>query len=81
MKTLKLEEEFKQGEFTFIQKEKNDVAYMYEAKHSSGSIVYEVFRRVLEGNKETYPDENAFGDWAWTFNCPEEAFVKFKNIT
>ena len=54
--------------FAFTQIEKTASCYIYEVK-SEGTIYYEVFKR-MENTRfgcVSYPTNNAFGNWAWTY--------------
>ena len=54
--------------FAFTQIEKSASCYIYEVKTES-SKYYEIFKRV-ENTRfgcVSYPTNNAFGRWAWTY--------------
>lgn len=70
--------------FHFIQKMKNDYAYLYEV-HNPNVVEphYEVFERRVNTMYDcvSYPKSNAFGVWAWCIVSYDRALEKFKEIT
>lgn len=88
MEVKDLKEEFEgTGEvkgFKFIQKAKNDVAYLYEV-HVTDVVEchYEVFEKRINTmfNCVSYPKANAFGVWAWCIFDYNRAVEKFKELS
>lgn len=88
MEIKDLKEEFEgTGEvkgFKFIQKMRNDVAYLYEV-HNPDVLEchYEVFEKRVNTMYDcvSYPKSNAFGVWAWCIVDYTRAVEKFVEIT
>jgi hypothetical protein len=67
--------------FAFTQIEKSASYYIYEVKTET-SKYYEVFKRI-ENTRfgcVSYPTNNAFGRWAWTFPELIKAEDKFDEL-
>jgi hypothetical protein len=67
--------------FAFTQIEKSASAYIYEV-NTGNSKFYEVFKRI-ENTRfmcVSYPTNNAFGVWAWTFGTLKRAEDKFDEL-
>ena len=67
--------------FAFTQIEKSASAYIYEVKTESTKY-YEVFKRI-ENTRfgcVSYPSNNSFGVWAWTFPELIKAKEKFDEL-
>ena len=88
MEIKDLKEEFEgTGEvkgFKFIQKAKNDAAYLYEVYIPD--VVephYEVFEKRIntQFNCVSYPKANAFGAWAWCYFDYNRAVEKFMELS
>lgn len=58
--------------FSFTQVYNDNDFYIYIVD----GLYYEIFDRKIVGNEVKYPKAEDFGDWAWTFQRPENV-VKF----
>ena len=67
--------------FKFTQIHHAKLAFLYEVD-TGDSKHYEVFKRVINRRFAcvSYPNANAFGYWAWTFNKLEPAIDKFNQL-
>jgi hypothetical protein len=67
--------------FIFTQLKKSEYAYIYEV-NTEFSIHYEVFKHKenTQYNCISYPSNQGFGLWAWSFTSIERAFEKFDDI-
>lgn len=67
--------------FSFTQIEKSVSGYIYEV-NTGTSIFYEVFKRI-ENTRfmcVSYPTNNAFGRWAWTYSSLDKAEMKLDEL-
>ena len=67
--------------FEFTQVSQSDTAYIYRV-NTGNNIYYEVFNRKENKRFEciSYPTNNAFGLWAWTYNDTSKAEAKFDEL-
>lgn len=65
----------------FTQELVSDNGYIYRCEMND-SVYWEVFKRRINKhfNNVTYPNGNAFGKWAWTYQNIEKALEKFEEI-
>jgi hypothetical protein len=67
--------------YIFTQELITDKAYLYKVERN-GSIHWEVFKKrenTRFGNI-SYPSDEAFGKWAWTYSSFERAKIKFDEL-
>jgi len=67
--------------FAFTQIKKSASSYIYEV-NSGEAKFYEVFKRI-ENTRfgcVSYPTNNAFGVWAWTYGDLDKAEDKFDEL-
>ncbi len=78
-----LSERFISKGFEFNQILRNKVGYMYEKRLNSKVVGYEVFLRKenTQFNCISYPRDNAFGVWAWSFYDENRALSKFSSLS
>ena len=88
MKTLP--QTLRKNGFTYIQVRRGRRSCLYEQRHSDIVVGYEVFLirtsrerhiagKILEA-KEVFPNNSAFGYWAWSFYTLEKALIKFQSL-
>ena len=88
MKTLP--EKIRKNGFEYIQVLKGNRSRVYKQRVHENRCNYEVFLIKINperkiGNKtikanERFPNDEAFGSWAWTYKTYEEALKKFNEI-
>lgn len=68
--------------FQFSQISMTDRALCYEVRIKGTVTHYEVFRRKIKNQYgcKSYLTAKAFGIWAWTYTCLEEAIKKLTSI-
>lgn len=67
--------------FIFSKVKESEFAFIYEV-NTGNSIHYEVFEKKIntQFNCISYPRDNAFGSWAFTFINLESAIIKFNGF-
>lgn len=81
----------KKNGFTYIQYLKNEKAFIYAQWHENTIVGYEVFLKKIGREKNIkgkvippkvrFPNDEAFGYWAWTVKTRDRAIEKFIDIT
>ena len=81
---LPLEFEHKSGNtpFKFKQMAKSEKGFIYEVD-DEGVIHYEVFEKRINRrfNTISYPNDNSFGVWAWTYRDKEKAYKRLNGLS
>jgi len=87
---IKLKRIIKYGVFSYYQVKKGKQALIYSQYNNGMLYGFEVFKlktkpdRFLKGKylpaNERFPDDKAFGYWAWSPWTYERALVKFKEL-
>ena len=90
MKQLPLEFEGrgKTRELHYKMTHRTDNAYMYEVTSNEDTKHYEVFKHkeytahppFVREDMVAYPSDEAFGNWAWTFNDKIKAYDKMLSL-
>ena len=88
MKTLPLK--LRKNGFNYTQVQRGKRSCIYEQRVSENSVCFEVFlikirpeRKVRDKTLEAaerFPNNEAFGYWAWTYKNYEDAINKFNEI-
>jgi len=90
MKTL--EHEIKKNGYKYTQLLLGEKAFIYRQDYLDGRVVsYEVFKRkehkpyeiagVYIDGGESFPSNESFGKWAWTYPTYEQALIKYYEIS
>ena len=82
MSMKELKTHIRKNGFDYEQVVKSDKGYIYSQRLGSKIVAYEVFKRVENKyyNCISFPGNEAFGDWAWTYPTLELAEKKLNNI-
>lgn len=81
MKELNVD--FSSKGFEFHQILRSENCYMYEKRLNSKIVGYEVFLRKENNqfNCVSYPGDNSFGLWAWSFYDEKRALDRFNRLS
>lgn len=80
--------------FTYKQIKRGDHAFMYAQYSGKHLVGHEVFRRKVQqeketviagqnvtyANKEMFPSNESFGEWAWAIRSENAAIQKFEYL-
>jgi len=87
---IKLPMTHKKNGFTYTQIKRGEKVCIYRQHYSDDLNYYEVFlikvkpATSLFGKnfpaREAFPNNEAFGDWAWTYRSLEGAIIKFEEL-
>lgn len=80
MKPLELH--IRKNGFDYHQGMMSDKGYLYAQLLDGKVIAYEVFRHKENTQFEcvSFPGNEAFGTWAWTYSKQEDAVKKFESL-
>jgi hypothetical protein len=75
-------EELTKNGFTYRLVAKNEHGYLYSQANKNGIIGYEVFEKRDNPRFGCYsfPGDNAFGLWAWSYRSLERAMRKLESL-
>ena len=86
-----LQTQIRKNGYTYDQFKRGESAFLYSQRGESGTpIAFEVFKRKehkpytiggvdIEGG-ESFPSDEAFGKWAWTYPRIDQALAKFEEL-
>jgi hypothetical protein len=82
MKIKELSKHIKKNGFDYTQIEATDKGYIYSQSYEGEIIAYEVFERRINTYFEcvSFPGNEAFGAWAWTYKNLETAQRKLQSL-
>lgn len=72
-KVNNIKPEVKKLEDRFGRFKKVDEGNKYYIYLNTGTMCYEVFDKKVKHNREIYPTDEDFGDWAWCYHKLEDA--------
>lgn len=77
-----LENHIKKNGYDYYLTESSKTAYIFKQVLGGQVIGYEVFKRIENSRFDcvSFPRDEAFGKWAWTYRTLEKAQDKFNTI-
>jgi hypothetical protein len=86
-----LPEKLRKNSFDYIQHKRSKKAFIYIQVVSENRVQYEVFERKIRPErtingkvlpaKERFPNDEAFGYWAWSYMDYNRAIQKYEEIS
>ena len=72
----------RKGGFDYRLVYSNDLGYIYVQSDNGKTVAFEVFKRKINTyfNCVSFPGNEAFGQWAWTYRTLDEAIAKLKTF-